>query len=162
MSVEYYYMNDLNTLYNASVGDKTDGGEHHMKMMVAHDNLEAYMQKMEHWRDTALQLSRNNGEAQAKINALEADYVISNRELLVKQVEIQRLTARIAELEAERRWKDSNVELPKEDTDGNALLVICRYSGEWARAPFGIEFSDEFVRHYSHWMIAPQLPEVQE
>ena len=101
MSVEYYYMNDLNTLYNASVGDKTDGGEHHMKMMVAHDNLEAYMQKMEHWRDTALQLSRNNGEAQAKIDALEADYVISNRELLVKQVEIQRLTARIAELEAE-------------------------------------------------------------
>ena len=100
MSVEYYYMNDLNTLYNASVGDKTDGGEHHMKMMVAHDNLEAYMQKMEHWRDTALQLSRNNGEAQAKINALEADYVISNRELLVKQVEIQGLTTRIAELEA--------------------------------------------------------------
>ena len=70
--------------------------------------------------------------------------------------------SRIAELEGERRWKDSNVELPKEDTDGNALLVICRYSGEWARAPFGIEFSDEFVRHYSHWMIAPQLPEVQE
>ena len=110
MSVEYYYMNDLNTLYNASVGDKTDGGEHHMKMMVAHDNLEAYMQKMEHWRDTALQLSRNNGEAQAKINALEADYIISNRELLVKQVEIQRLTARIAELEGKfdqltARWR---------------------------------------------------------
>lgn len=76
--------------------------------------------------------------------------------------EIDRLNARVAELEAERRWKDSNVELPKEDTDGNALLVICRYSGEWARAPFGIEFSDEFVRHYSHWMIAPKLPEVQE
>ena len=72
------------------------------------------------------------------------------------------LRARIAELEAERRWKDSNVELPKDDTDGNALIVIHRYSGEWARAPFGIEFSDEFVRHYSHWMIAPQLPEVQE
>ena len=72
------------------------------------------------------------------------------------------LRAYIEGLEGERRWKDSNVELPKEDTDGNALLVICRYSGEWARAPFGIEFSDEFVRHYSHWMIAPQLPEVQE
>ena len=72
------------------------------------------------------------------------------------------LRAYIEGLEGERRWKDSNVELPKEDTDGNALLVICRYSGEWARAPFGIEFSDEFVRHYSHWMIAPQLPEVQK
>ena len=76
--------------------------------------------------------------------------------------DIRDLTARIAELEEERRWKDSNVELPKEDTDGNALLVICRYSGEWARAPFGIEFSDEFVRHYSHWMIAPELPEVHK
>jgi|GEM_PF-4292578 len=118
MSVEYYYMNDLNTLYNASVGDKTDGGEHHMKMMVAHDNLEAYMQKMEHWRDTALQLSRNNGEAQAKINALEADYVISNRELLVKQVEIQRLTARIAELEKiQNPGKSANkrVRFPREN-----------------------------------------------
>ena len=65
-------------------------------------------------------------------------------------------------LENERIWKDSNVELPKDDTEGNALLVICRYSGEWARAPFGVEFSDEFVRHYSYWMTAPELPEVQE
>jgi len=74
----------------------------------------------------------------------------------------EKLTARIAELEAERRWKDSNVELPKDDTDGNALIVIHRYSGEWARAPFGAEFSDEFIRHYSHWMNAPEMPEVQE
>ena len=72
------------------------------------------------------------------------------------------LRAYIAELKEAQMWKDSNVELPKEDTDGNTLMVIHRYSGEWARAPFGIEFSDEFVRHYSHWMIAPQLPEVQK
>lgn len=83
----------------------------------------------------------------------------------VDQIFVKRaleLEAENAALKEERRWKDSNVELPKEDTDGNALLVICRYSGEWARAPFGIEFSDEFVRHYSHWMNAPKLPEVQE
>lgn len=84
----------------------------------------------------------------------EADQIFVKRAL--------ELEAENAALKEERRWKDSNVELPKEDTDGNALLVICRYSGEWARAPFGVEFSDEFVRHYSHWMIAPQLPEVQE
>lgn len=83
----------------------------------------------------------------------EADQIFVKRAL--------ELEAENAALKEERRWKDSNVELPKEDTDGNALLVICRYSGEWARAPFGIEFSDEFVRHYSHWMIAPQLPEVK-
>ena len=81
-------------------------------------------------------------------------------ELLMWRGRAAELLDRIAELEAERRWKDSNVELPKEDTDGNALLVICRYSGEWARAPFGIEFSDEFVRHYSHWMPLPTPPEV--
>ena len=40
-------------------------------------------------------------DLERKCKALEADYIISNRELLVKQVEIQRLTARIAELEAE-------------------------------------------------------------
>ena len=124
MSVEYYYMNDLNTLYNASVGDKTDGGEHHMKMMVAHDNLEAYMQKMEHWRDTALQLSRNNGEAQAKINALEADYVISNRELLVKQVEIQGLTARIAELEEAVKGHDPFEEFPPKERGFECSVVV--------------------------------------
>ena len=84
----------------------------------------------------------------------EADQIFVKRVL--------ELEAENAALKEERRWKDSNVELPKEDTDGNALLVICRYSGEWARAPFGIEFSDEFVRHYSHWMNAPKLPEVQE
>jgi len=83
----------------------------------------------------------------------EADQIFVKRAL--------ELEAENAALKEERRWKDSNVELPKEDTDGNALLVICRYSGEWARAPFGIEFSDEFVRHYSHWMNAPEMPEVQ-
>ena len=40
-------------------------------------------------------------DLERKCKRLEADYIISNRELLVKQVEIQRLTTRIAELEAE-------------------------------------------------------------
>ena len=156
MSVEYYYMNDLNTLYNASVGDKTDGGEHHMKMMVAHDNLEAYMQKMEHWRDTALQLSRNNGEAQAKINALEADYVISNRELLVKQVEIQGLTARIAELEAERHWIPVGERLPEERQNVLALdKTGTAYHWEYSRS-----LSNIFVSDYTHWMPLPEVPNV--
>jgi len=170
MSVEYYYMNDLNTLYNASVGDKTDGGEHHMKMMVAHDNLEAYMQKMEHWRDTALQLSRNNGEAQAKINALEADYVISNRELLVKQVEIQGLTARIAELEAENEkinyffrrlrmfcifahWDNPNTEAEFYKVDAE----IREYLSEYKVCIDQLTAHDAIERQDDKW-----IPEVQE
>lgn len=76
--------------------------------------------------------------------------------------EIDRLNARIADLEAAQRWIPVSERLPEEDTDGNTLMVICRHSGEWVRAPFGAEFADEFVRHYTHWMYAPQPPEVQE
>ena len=101
MSIKYYYVNDLNKLYNAAIGNKTDGGEYHMAMMEAHDNLEEYIQKIEHWRDTALQLSKNLGTAQNKIDNLEQDYVISNRELLILQVEINRLNAELARLTAE-------------------------------------------------------------
>ena len=72
------------------------------------------------------------------------------------------LHARTAELEAARRWIPVSERLPEEDTDGNTLMAICRHSGEWVRAPFGAEFADEFVRHYSYWMYAPQPPEVQE
>ena len=101
MSIKYYYVNDLNKLYNAAIGNKTDGGEYHMAMMEAHDNLEEYIQKIEHWRDTALQLSKNLGTAQNKIDNLEQDYAVSNRELLILQVEINRLNADLARLTAE-------------------------------------------------------------
>ncbi len=155
MSVEYYYMNDLNTLYNASVGDKTDGGEHHMKMMVAHDNLEAYMQKMEHWRDTALQLSRNNGEAQAKINALEADYVISNRELLVKQVEIDRLTAELA-LTEKKLCNITDGLLDQATVSIGAVIACCTYNSnaEAMAGAYGISYRaftmiDNFIKNYN-------------
>ena len=72
------------------------------------------------------------------------------------------LNRRIAELEAAQRWIPVSERLPEEDTDGNTLMAICRHSGEWVIAPFGAEFADEFVRHYTHWMYAPQPPEVQE
>ena len=39
-------------------------------------------------------------DLERKCKALEAEYAISNRELLIKQVEINRQSARIAELEA--------------------------------------------------------------
>ena len=63
-------------------------------------------------------------DLERKCKALEADYIISNRELLVKQVEIQRLTARIAELEKENAmlkqlsqpielWSDEKIQIYK-------------------------------------------------
>lgn len=121
MSVEYYYMNDLDILYNAAVGTYMDGGKHHMKMMRAHENLEAYMQKMEHWKDTALQLSKNLGVTHSKCEKLEADYVISNRELLIKQVEIDRLTA---ELEKCKSIEQTRAELATKLTGSRNLEFI--------------------------------------
>ena len=110
MSIKYYYVNDLNKLYNAAIGNKTDGGEYHMAMMEAHDNLEEYIQKIEHRRDTALQLSKNLGTAQNKIDNLEQDYAVSNRELLILQVEINRLNADLAR-------RDEIIARLKEDTE---------------------------------------------
>lgn len=90
---------------------------------------------------------------------LEEEINTLDNVILERGAEIGRLTARIAELEAAQRWIPVSERLPEEDTDGNTLMVICRHSGEWVRAPFGAEFADEFVRHYSYWMYAPQPPE---
>jgi len=54
-------------------------------------------------------------DLERKCKALEADYIISNRELLVKQVEIQRLTARIAELEAEIDQLTAHSDIERQD-----------------------------------------------
>ncbi|NLI08141.1 MAG: DUF551 domain-containing protein [Thermotogaceae bacterium] len=115
--------------------------------------MNLFMESSEYVFDVISNMKINDLEQKCK--ALEADYVISNRELLILQ-------QRIAELEEAQRWIPVSERLPEEDTDGNTLMAICRHSGEWVRAPFGIEFSDEFIRHYSHWMNAPKLPEVQE
>ena len=93
---------------------------------------------------------------------LQAEIGYLNAQLDIKNLTTKTLQLRIAELEAAQRWIPVSERLPEEDTDGNTLMAICRHSGEWVRAPFGAEFADEFVRHYSYWMYAPQPPEVQE
>lgn len=100
--------------------------------------------------------------AVAFYDEINEDLYISPLILSGYEERIAELCARIAELEAAQRWIPVSERLPEEDTDGNTLMVICRHSGEWVRAPFGAEFADEFVRHYSYWMYAPQPPEVQE
>lgn len=108
------------------------------------------------------QLSRNNGEAQAKINALEADYVISNRELLVKQVEIQGLTARIAELEAAQRWIPVSERLPEPYT----RVLACIKSGYmevdymYSEPIVDVGIADfNSLDNVTHWMPLPPSPE---
>ena len=82
MSVEYFYENDLNMLYNAAVNNNPDGGEHHTKMLESYNNLVAYISHIEHWKSTALQLAKNYG------------------------VRIHSLEQHIAELEQERDYLD--------------------------------------------------------
>jgi hypothetical protein len=93
-----------------------------------------------------------------KCKRLEADYEISNRELLVKQVEI---TALRAELEAAQRWRVvANGELPKNNDyywahdDLGQQGMILFYDGEWNK------FTN--LSYITHWMPLPQPPEERE
>jgi len=162
MSIEYYYVNDLNKLYNAAVGNKTDGGEYHMAMMEAHDNLEKYIQKIEHWRDTALQLSKNLGTAQNKINYLEQDYAVSNRELLVKQLEIDRLTAELAELR--ERFEVTDDLLNQATVTIGAVIACCTYNsnedakiGIYGISPDAFTRIDQFIANYNRAVSAGKV-----
>lgn len=138
MSIKYYYVNDLNKLYNAAIGNKTDGGEYHMAMMEAHDNLEEYIQKIEHWRDTALQLSENLGTAQNKIDNLEQDYAVSNRELLILQVEINRLNADLAR-------RDEIIARLKKDAErlADGMIISPENEGDFCSYCGGMEHVDD-------------------
>jgi hypothetical protein len=81
MSVEYYYLNDLNKLYNSAIQSVEGDDDKAQEIMAALDNLEAYIQSMEHWKDTALQLSKNNGEACADAERLASEYDATLREI---------------------------------------------------------------------------------
>lgn len=73
MSVEYFYLNDLNRLYNKAV--ENCGEDSLSEMQSALDNLEAHIRSLEHWKDTALQISKNCGEANADAERLATEYI---------------------------------------------------------------------------------------
>ena len=68
------------------------------------------------------------------------------------------LNARIAELEAERRWIPVGERLPEEK---QSVLALDRtgtaYHWEYSKC-----LSNIFVGYYTHWMPLPELPEVKE
>jgi len=101
MSIEYYYVNDLNRLFNEAVNGRMDDSEHLSAMMLALDNLEAHIQSLAHWRDTALQLSKNHGEAKAEIDRLnEYIKVLENEPIRSKSI-IKRLRIQMGMKELE-------------------------------------------------------------
>ncbi len=58
--------------------------------LILLEEIKRLTAEAEKWRNTALQLSNNHGQARNKVDNLEADYIISNRELLILQVELAR------------------------------------------------------------------------
>lgn len=93
-------------------------------------------------------------DMERKVKALEADYDISNRELLVKQVEIDRLTAELASRDEELKITDG---LLKEATETiGAVVACCTYnSNDDAKIGiYGIDqkaftMIDQFITHYN-------------
>jgi len=75
--------------------------------------INAAMDGVDKYRYTAHDIAYRDLER--KCEALEADYVISNRELLIKQVEINRQSARIAELEAEIDQLTAHSDIERQD-----------------------------------------------
>ena len=68
------------------------------------------------------------------------------------------LKARIAELEAERRWIPVSERLPKEKQNVLALdKTGTAYHWEYSRS-----LSNIFVGYYTHWMPLPEPPEVEK
>ena len=124
--------------------------------------INAAMDGVDKYRYTAHDIAYRDLER--KCEALEADYVISNRELLIKQVEINRQSARIAELEAERRWIPVGERLPE---DGE---VVWLWDGNNLGMGYYLVLSGCFMDRDTplrrikptHWMSLPTPPEVKE
>ena len=141
MSVEYFYENDLNMLYNAAVNNSPDGGEQHKKMLELYNNLVAYISHIEHWKSTALQLAKNYG------------------------VRIHSLEQRIEELEQERRWIAVSERNPTET--GN-YFVVCRKEYVGNIRPTIDHFNNEVEKwintekFITHWQERPQPPQEEE
>lgn len=97
-----------------------------------------------------------------KCKRLEADYEISNRELLVKQVEITALRAEIERLHAAQRWIPVSERLPEANTP---VLTISKDNNEpvtaWLEDDFWWSSVDRSLS-ITHWMPLPQPPDVQE
>jgi len=120
--------------------------------------MNLFMERSEYVFDVVSNMKIN--DLRQKCKRLEADYEISNRELLVKQVEITALRAEIERLQAERRWIPVS-EPPK--VSGKYLLLNI-YDDVY---PCDFIAGTEIwvLPDYdtvTHWMPLPKLPEVQK
>lgn len=101
-------------------------------------------------------------DLERKCKALEADYVISNRELLVKQVEIDRLTAELAELR--KRFEVTDDLLNQATVTIGAVIACCTYNsnedakiGIYGISPYAFTRIDQFIANYNRAVSAGKV-----
>lgn len=80
MGVEYFFENDLSKLYNQAINYDVSAAEAEETKRL-HDNLIAHIRKLSHWRETALQLAKNHGEAEADAERLAVEYEAAMKEI---------------------------------------------------------------------------------
>ena len=80
MPIDYDFHNDLNLLYNGSINYDVSSADHD-NMLASYNNLKAHIANLWHWRDTALELSRLHGEAEADATRLAEEYESTLREI---------------------------------------------------------------------------------
>lgn len=162
MSEELYNSNDYCKLAEELEELKKENAE------LARDKdhlMNLFMERSEYVFNVVSNMKIN--DLRQKCKRLEADYEISNRELLVKQVEITALRAEIERLQAERRWIPVGERLPEENqqilsTDGKEFYLDCYARWEGKDNPPCFYGNRLFLWAVTHWMPLPELPEVKE
>ena len=170
MSEELYNSNDYCSLAEQYEELKKENAE--LTADKAH-LMNLFMESSEYIFDVVSNMKIDDLERKCK--ALEADYVISNRELLILQ-------QRIAELEEKQRWIPVSERLPEiEEGDSKEYDVVITYPREssvtvawWAYNIFDkthqrriwIEYQGEFghediTKYVTHWRERPTPPEVK-
>ena len=80
MTIEYYVYNDLNRLYNMAINyDISSEDLKTVQRLVA--NITLHIKKLESWKETALQLSKLHGEANADAERLAIEYTSTLKEI---------------------------------------------------------------------------------
>ena len=114
--------------------------------------MNLFMESSEYIFDVVSNMKINDLERKCK--ALEADYVISNREMLIMQTELGRLKSELARRDEELKTTDG---LLKEATETiGAVVACCTYnSNDDAKIGiYGIDqkaftMIDQFITHYN-------------
>lgn len=161
MSEELYNSNDYCKLAEELEELKKENAE------LARDKdhlMNLFMESSEYVYSVVSNMKIN--DLRQKCKRLKADYEISNRELLVKQVEITALRAEIERLHAAQRWHVvDDGDLP---IVGKSIMFYDSSSEEIYRGVYTAShhwranYFSEKCGTVTHWMPMPKLPEAQE